>query len=368
MFHLFHLKTIKSNLVVLTNVWGFGDNTKYIAEELLKISNHIQAVFITNYPESAKAPEQITILKTNSISAIHALATAKVWVDCNRKEAYIRKRKGQYYIQTWHGGLPLKKIEGDCEEYLGKEYIKRAKWDSAMTDLYISNGGFCSEMYRRAFWYQGEILEYGTPRNDILLNNSQERISYTRAALNIREGVKIAIYAPTYRESGETDAYLKNMEDILQVLTSSYQGEWVLVIRLHPLVAAVHKDIYTYGRDILDGSKCRDMYELMEAADLLITDYSNTMFEFAMMYKPVFLLTKDLKKYQGGRGFYFEPKELPFSIAITEEELSGNLEEFFMPAYRKNIEEFFQNVDIKESGSASKKTAERIKEVIKNEK
>ena len=89
--------------------------------------------------------------------------TAKVWVDSNRKEGYIRKRKGQFYIQTWHGGVPLKKIEGDCEEYLGEVYIQRAKWDSAMTDLYLSNGGFCTDMYRRAFWYTGEILECGTP-------------------------------------------------------------------------------------------------------------------------------------------------------------------------------------------------------------
>ena len=135
LFHIFHLFRIQNNRVVFCNVWGYGDNAKYIAEEMVLRKTKAELIFITNRPKLACAPKEIKVVQTNSIAAIFALATAKVWVDSNRKEGYIRKRKGQFYIQTWHGGVPLKKIEGDCEEYLGEVYIQRAKWDSAMTDL-----------------------------------------------------------------------------------------------------------------------------------------------------------------------------------------------------------------------------------------
>ena len=106
-------------------MWGYGDNARYVAEELIdrKCAGRdavMELIFITNHP--GQVPENLPIraLKTNSPAAVLALARAAVWVENNRKEAYIRKRRGQYYIQLWHGGIALKKIEGDCEEALGK--------------------------------------------------------------------------------------------------------------------------------------------------------------------------------------------------------------------------------------------------------
>ena len=362
LFYLFRLFPIQNNRIVLCNVWGFGDNAKYVTEELVRQRLPYELIFITNHPP--KGISGIRFLKTNSVKAIKALATARVWVDSNRKEAFTRKRAGQYYIQLWHGGLPLKKIEGDCAEYLGEKYIKRAKKDSNITDLYVSNGAFCTQMYRRAFWYRGEILECGTPRNDILLSENQGKISATKRKLGINTEKKIVLYAPTYRDTTNPYTYEINYEAIQNELKKKYEGEWVVVIRLHPLVAQQSSHLL-YNELFIDGSRYPDMYELMKASDVLITDYSNTMFEFAMMKRPVFLYAKDANSYSNERGFYFNMEELPFQMATSTEELLHNIRTHNQDSYEKETQEFFNLIKLKETGTASKQVVEKIVEVIK---
>lgn len=369
LFYFFRLWKIQNSRVVFCNVWGYGDNARYIAEEFLqqvrRNSVRAELIFITNHPHLAKAPEGIRLLRTNSCSAIFALATAKVWVDSNRKEGYLRKRRGQYYIQTWHGGVPLKKIEGDCADYLGKTYIRRAKWDSAMTDLYLSNGGFCTKLYRRAFWYTGEILECGTPRLDCLLRQTTQSGDRVRNEYQIEKGTKLAIYAPTYRNLRETEVYLKELPELLNVLEQRFGGSFVLLVRLHPLSAGLSEN-FLYGKNIKNASAARDFYELLKASEVLITDYSNTMFEAALAGKTVFLFLKDWKEYEQERGLYFELKELPFPHAEKEEELRREIAMFSETEYQERVQQFFKKLQIKETGYASELAAGRILEVLKN--
>ena len=81
-----------------------------------------------------------------------------------------KKRDGQFYVQTWHSSLRLKKIEADAVDGLTDNYIKMAKADSKQTDLLISGCQFSTEIFRRAFWYDGPIVSTGTPRGDVLIH------------------------------------------------------------------------------------------------------------------------------------------------------------------------------------------------------
>lgn len=362
-FYLFRVFPINKRKVVLCNVWGFGDNAKYVTEELVRRQLSYELIFITNQPAKAKQIPGVRFLKTNSLAAIKALVTAKVWVESNRKEGFTRKRKGQYYIQLWHGGLPLKKIEGDCAEFLGETYIKRAKRDSEITDLYVSNGTFCTEMYRRAFWFMGPILECGTPRNDILINEDLNLKDKTKEALGIKKERKIALYAPTYRGEEENYSYSFDFLELKKSLEKHFGGEWVIIVRLHPLVAS-HSHDFTYNETIVNGSNYPDMYELMQASDVLITDYSNTMFEFGMMNRPVFLYINDVNQYTLQRGLYFNIDELPFLAAKNEKDLFKNIEGFMKEEYLEKLHEFFHKVALIETGKASEMVVEKIEKVI----
>jgi len=355
LFFVCRVFPIKKNLAVFCNVWGYGDNAKYVAEELCRRKNKkIELVFVTNYPKQVPKNLPIRALKTNSPSAILALSRAKVWVESNRKEAYIKKRPGQYYIQLWHGGIALKKIEGDCEGVLGKTYIRRAQKDSKNTDLFVSNSNFCTEMYKRAFWAQCEIMECGSPRNDFFVRAAGENKKE-------KSGKKTAVYAPTYRGAGKN--YCDFDAARLQgALTKRFGGEWEILARLHPLVAK--KQEFSKKEGIVDISDKPDLYSYLYSADVLITDYSNIMFEFSIAGKPVFLYADDLEIYRKERGLYFDFKTLPFPKAYTKEELYTEIEHYEMKEYSKNQKAFFLAAGLKESGAASAAVADRIEQVI----
>ncbi len=363
LFKLFHLLPINKKRIVICNVWGFGDNAKYITEELVRQRWEMDIVFITNRPNAAGATKDVRVIKTNSISAIMNLATAKVWVDNNRKENYIRKRKGQYYIQTWHGGIALKKIEKDYADKLGQKYITNAKRDSKMADLFVSNSGFCTSLYRNSFWYQGEIIECGSPRNDILINQKSNVLSEIRARLGVALNVKIAIYAPTYREGNDTEPYYLDFDKILLQLSRKFGGNWVIAVRLHPLVSE-QSGFLNYNEHIINATHYRDIYELMAVGDLLITDYSNIMFEFSFMKKPVFLYATDEEEYTRDRGFYFNYTELPFDRAKNEQKLLDNIINYQADVNQERVQSFLDTLQLYETGKASKQVVDRILEVL----
>ena len=368
LFLLYRLVPIDPNRIVLCNVWGYGDNARYVTDELVREGVPYELIFITNHPERSKAPAGVKVLRTNSMAAIRALATARVWVDNNRKEPYILKRKGQYYIQTWHGGLSLKRIEGDCQHSLGEAYIRNARRDSAMTDLYLSNSRFCTNLYRSAFWYEGEILECGSPRVDCLLEPDPVRIRKTRQRLGIGKGTRIAIYAPTYRGRGCTgraaaSVYNPDLNGVRQALSSRFGGVWVVLVRLHPLGAADSRYI-RFGEGVLNVTDDRDLYELLEAGEVLITDYSNTMFEFSQNFRPVFLYANDVGEYQAQRGFYYDYYSLPFPHAADSKGLTEAIEGFDEKDYRRNVKDFFAPMELYEDGQACERAAERIRAVM----
>lgn len=446
LFFAARLFPMKKNLVVLCSVWGYGDNAKYVAEELMQRKQKaykkaliqeknilkktldtdqdkkwraMQIVFITNHPEQVPNLKEITALRTNTPRAVFSLARAKVWVDNNRKEAYIRKRKGQYYIQLWHGGIALKRIEGDCEALLGRTYIRRAKRDSKDTDLFVSNSTFCTQMYRRAFWAQCEIAEYGSPRNDRFVqqakqkmdvweekvssgtdeqqdkklrdaDRSKEKVSggidwqeegrsndtdknktkeiqtlqdiekfkISKAAdTNKKEHIRIAVYAPTYR-TGHKNYCAFDTEKLKEALCARFGGTWRILVRLHPLVA--ESNTINNMSDIEDISCMPDLYKILYNADILITDYSNTMFEFAITGKPVFLYAEDLEEYQRERGLYFPFDSLPFPKADTKEKLYQEVLMYDAGQYKEKLREFYNLVGLKEEGRAAELVAERI--------
>lgn len=374
LFFLARLWKIQPGLVVLCNVWGYGDNTKYVTEELrkrLKNNKKLQLVFVTNHPEQVPVEPGLRALKTNTPAAIFALARAQVWVDNNRKESYIHKRKGQYYIQLWHGGIPIKRIEGDCEEQLGKKYIRRAKRDSAMTDLFVSNSTFCTEMYKRAFWATCEIAEWGSPRNDHIVQQAIEGecgvALYGRGDIPIERGLKMnapirtAVYAPTFR-SGKSNVYPFDTERLRAALAEHFGGEWKILVRLHPLVA--ESQCFAELEGVEDISNAPDLYEILYTADVLITDYSNTMFEFMMNERPVFVYMDDFAEYEKERGLYLGLYDFPCPAVDNMKEFYDEIhyyDEDFWLGIQLN---FYEKVDMKESGRAAELVADRIMERI----
>lgn len=378
LMRLFGLLPVSRDTVVFTNVWGYADNPKYVAEALAtaasKSGRRLKIYFISNKSGFKGVPKTITPVKNNSVAAIYRLSTARVWVDCNHKEPYIRKRRGQIYIQCWHGPIALKKLDFDCKEAFSEEYLSNVQRDSEMTDLFLTNGEFSEKMYRNAFKYKGEFARTGSPRMDALLEPSKKRIAKTKKRLGISPDTPLAVYAPTYREADRSSACsegkvadesrsdsLLNFAELKKAVDKGFAGDYALAVRLHPLVLENSGLVFEKlpGR-IINGNRIPDMYALLEAADVLITDYSNTLFEFGYVNKPVYLFAPDICAYEWDRGFYMDYEKIPASKAYSEDELLKKLEGRDDRKYGGEMKEYLEKLGAHEKIGASDRAATKI--------
>lgn len=271
------------------------------------------------------------------------------------------KRKGQLYVQTWHG-TALKRIEKAASSLSGK-YAKNAKRDSSMIDIFVSNGPFMTNIFQRDFWYEGPVYELGTPRNDIFFSLDSGNIKKkVYAKLGILETKRIVLYAPTFRNA--VDSFLMydiNADSLLAKLSEKFGQEYVFVTRLHPylLSKAGNLRVKELFPNAIEASAYENIQELLIAADVLITDYSSCMFDFMLTYKTCFLYAKDIETYD--RGFYFDINKLPFPIAGNNVQLLKNIDNFDTFSYQKRLKESNLFFNAYEKGRASFLLFEKIK-------
>lgn len=357
------LRPIQCNKVVFRSYRGtkYNDNPMYISELLYSESQKrgidIDIVWITN--GQITIPRYARSVLQGSKDALTELATAKVWVDNVRKDLWDRKRVGQYYIQTWHGGTSVKKVEGDAKDKLHKSYIRRAHLDSKLADVFISCSKWNTEMFRRAFWFNGEVLEYGSPRSDVFYQDTAPYERKVRDYFDLDEDEHIVLYAPTFRNDENMDCYQIDCNGLLKQLNDCWGGKWKLIIRLHPNLAK-RQNALLYSNDVLNGSAYPDMNELIIASDLLISDYSSCMFDAMEAHKRVFIYASDVEHYLSERGIYFSLEEMPFPVANTNQQLMSLVSEYDYIKYEKEASDFKQQLGLVNDGHASMRCVDLI--------
>ena len=124
---------------------GFGCNPKYIVEELHRRSSVYRFVWFVNDCEK-EFPNYIRKVKNTAWNRIWHLATSKIWIDNYRKPYGTVKRKGQYYIQTWHATIGFKSIGLWRKDAFSKMAYLVSKNDSDMIDYVVTDSEWCDEM------------------------------------------------------------------------------------------------------------------------------------------------------------------------------------------------------------------------------
>jgi CDP-glycerol glycerophosphotransferase len=340
---------------------GFGCNPKYIALELLRrdTQKDLKLVWLVDFRKvknTKQFPPEIILVDYCSVNAFFELASAKIWVDNCRKFLYPYKRNGQFYFHTWHGTI-LKKCEKDAEDKLSLYYVETAKHDSLMIDYCISNSKLLSIFYSEGFWYSGQILEYGSPRNDLLVNKSNRDIVKQNLPLPLDR--KIILYAPTFRKNHSFDAYRINYIEILNALQSKYGGQWNFLIRLHPNLL-METDLLQIPEWVINVTSYPDVQELLGITDVLISDYSSVMFDYMFTRRPVFIYASDYDSYKNERDTYFSFDKIPFLFAENNEQLINNITSFNAGIYDEKVERFIIWIGGYENGCASKLTVDKI--------
>ena len=360
-YYLCCMLPIKNNWIIADNFNGnkFDDNPGSIINKLIRNNNKIIIFWtLNNNNFNSELPSRIIRLKYYSFKYVYILARSKVWIDNVRMPINVRKRKKQFYIQTWHGGLGFKKIEKDATDTLTNNYIKCAINDSKNINLLLTNCKWQEDYFRKNFWYDGEILVDGLPRNDILVNNSEhdEIIKKVHQDLNIDKDTKIILYAPTFRNNHSFECYNINFYNLISVLEKKYSCKWKLLIRLHPNMSN-----YKFDCDnAIDVTGYPNLNYLLIASNLLITDYSSIIFDFALQRKPALIYATDIDNYKKERGFALDLNSVPFPISTNNEELFNCLENYEEKKYLEKLQKFFINNGLNETGHVSENVANII--------
>lgn len=346
------LLPIKRGRVLFLSFRGkqYSCNPRAISEALEEIKGaEPEIVWAFHAPEKfgfLKA-RGIRVMSDRGLKFILTALTARVIVTNTYYKPYLPRRRGQFYLRTWHGGGAYKRV--DYPEGLMGAYIRMQQEGAS---LYLSSSkAFTQLTLRESFGYTGEVMEAGMPRNDALVSGAwTEKAPAVKRELGFQDK-KIALYAPTYREDGEA-VKAPDAERLRRALEKHFGGEFVLLYRGHHVGGRTD---FACDRDVSD---YEDMQPLLMAADVLITDYSSSIWDMSLTGKPAFLYCPDLKKYE--RGFYSDIHALPFPLAESDAALEKNILSFDESAYAKAVRQHHADLGSCETGKAAQLAAERI--------
>lgn len=351
--------------VLIFSYYGehYSGSPKYIGRYL---TEHSDLDVVWAFIDPKKQPEyKGKTVRYGRLAYYYCLATSRFIITNYRMTADFKKRAKQKYIQTWHSSLRLKMIENDAADTLPLHYIEMAKNDSRNIDYLLAGCKKSREIFEQSFWYNGPIINTGTPQCDILLGDNSKYINKVYEHFHIPLDAHIALYAPTFRKNNDTSVYNLDTDALLNALQKRFGGKWYLLMRLHPhLIGKL--DCFRYTDTVLQATDYNDVQELLCASSLLISDYSAIIFDYAVTRKPCFLYTPDLADYTANdRKLYFAIEELPFIHAPNHSELLDSIRNFSSDTYEQEITGFLQRIGSFDDGQASKRVYELIQEECK---
>ncbi|MFC5906952.1 bifunctional glycosyltransferase/CDP-glycerol:glycerophosphate glycerophosphotransferase [Streptacidiphilus monticola] len=301
-----------------------SDSPRAVFAELRRQGRDLEHLWVVRDLQ-CEVPEGATAVPVNSKAWYEALATSRFLVVNSHQPHWFRRREGQVVVQTWHG-TPLKRIGHDIDsvQFADLEYLDKVAEETPNWSFLVSPNTFSTPILRRAFRYEGEILESGYPRNDLLhADDREEQARRIRERIGIPAGKKVVLYAPTWRDDqfyGQGRYKLDFRIDVPEA-AAELGDDHVLLVRKHANIV----DTVPGAGDgfVFDVSSYPEIAELFLIADVLVTDYSSLMFDFATTGKPMFFYTYDLEHYRGNlRGFYFDfEAQAPGPLLGTSAEL-----------------------------------------------
>ena len=366
---------LKRKTLVFSNFrgFGFGDHQKYIVQELLRRGGSYDLVWLAEDVDRVReeVPSGVRVVRYSSVAAMRELSTARLWCMNQSLNHFIfrglRKRKGQTYVQTYHGSLGIKRIGGDrARQGELRLWERPLRYDASMTDYLIANSTWeAEEVYRTRFYGCGDVKVVGHPRNDIFFRDNAAERRNVWSHYGLSQETRLVFYAPTHRANHSRSTYLHDAELLRSSCERRFGGNWRVMIRRHPNMARYAADADMPGA--LDVTAYPDMQELLVAADVLISDYSSCMFDFMLTRRPVFVFAPDEAEYARIQGFYYPLSATPFPIATTEAELAEKIAAFDETAHRMGVEAFLKEKGCVEDGRATERVVDLIEEQMRSE-
>ena len=366
-FHRYLKQPVKENVILFETFMAknYSDSPKYIYEYIAQNHPEYECVWAIN--DGAKIPYGAKTVKRFSFQYAYYLAVSKYLVFNVRPPLWYRKREEQVFLETWHG-TPLKRLVFDQEEvtsaspkYKQQFYRQRKDWD-----FLVSANPFSTKTFRSCFLYEGEMLEYGYPRNDILYwPNKDEIAQQLKEKLGIPKDKKTILYAPTWRDDQHygSGQYKFELALDLKLMKERLQDDYVVLLRTHHYISD-HIDVSGLGDFVINLSSYDDISEIYLISDICITDYSSVFFDYANLKRPILFYTYDFDKYKNQlRGFYIDmDTEVPGPLLYTSEQVVQAIEDIdeITEEYKERYDQFYDRFCCYDDGHASEHVAEAM--------
>jgi CDP-glycerol glycerophosphotransferase len=312
---------VDGDLAVFAAYWnrGYSCNPRAIYERARDLVPGFRGVWVVEREHAGAFPREVSHVVAGTREYFDVLARARYFVNNVNFPNHLVKRPGTVHVMTHHG-TPLKRMGLDLVGAPGSRMdfdalLRRcARWDFA-----VSSNPLSTVHFERVYPTRYETLEVGYPRNDRLANATEEEVERVRAQLGIEPGQTAVLYTPTHREYRA--GYVPTLD--LAAVADRLGPEHVLLARLHyfyggdPTVRRLHEQGRL--RDVADHPSIED---LCLAADVLVTDYSSIMFDYAVLDRPIVVHAPDWQVYVAMRGVTFDlPSEPPGVVTRTEAEV-----------------------------------------------
>ena len=320
-YNAYYNHDIDENLVYLESRDGldFTGNIFRIVEELstgkygdLKIHVHAKPHVASKIEAYARNYNlKIDKVITKEAPATETLENAKyIFTDSGIRPKYV-KREGQIFVNTWHG-TPLKVMGRDnvAEQHL----VGKVQYTLLCSDYLLFPNEYMCERMTDSFMiekiFPGKVLMEGYPRNSVFFDESRK--DELKLSLGF-EDKEIFVYMPTFRgviTDRKSSQQRDEIEDYLIQLDKSLKENQLMLVKLHVLNEA--QIDFTKFNHIMPFPTDYESYDVVNMADVLITDYSSVLFDFANSRRKIILFNYDEEDYCSYRGFYFPLSDLPF--------------------------------------------------------
>lgn len=323
---------------------GYNCNPKALYEQMLADEKYCDFKFIWafNKPKKyrfLKKNANTKLVKRNSRAYIRAMATSKYWISNYGLPSYLVPGKEHVYIHTWHG-KPLKKIGAIINGHKiaaksKRQIVKQYRNNGKRVTKLLSPAPVFTNVMGQAFCVpeklsESKIVETGYPRNDFLFKYTDQDVLRVKMSLGIPLDKKVALYTPTWRESNyvgdgkryQITGYQYNSKIDFRKFANQLGNEYVILFRAHDHEAK-SVDFSELHDVVIDVTKVMDINELYIISDIMISDYSGAIFDFANLRRPMILYAYDREEYEKIPGLNFNLDEIPATIVKKQEDLAA---------------------------------------------
>lgn len=346
---------IKNNRIMFyaNNRKGYVCNPAALIETLrLQRPDKYELIWVTRFPETCEKRDGITVVRQRSLAYFKLFLRTKFFITNDMVDEALVKKNGQIFLTTWHGGGAYKKVGiTTLKEDAG--FAKNfSKWYGRL-DYFVSSCKACTNLYASAFGLDRQIfIETGTPRNDIFFHQHPEITKRVRDFYQLEPNTRILLFAPSFQMSApEKERYdIEILADIAGKLQDSTGESWVILYRCHYFR---ENDVISSTNLVKNGNAYYEIQDLLYASDILVTDFSSCIWDFALTGRPIVVLEQRLKEYEKqDRGFFVPYEEWPYIKCQSLSELPAIIQQYGNQDFSRDYAKHFGEMGSFEQGNA----------------